>query len=384
MKGWLSRLLGGSTCRRAGQRRSYRPQLEALEPREVASATSWFDSYHPAEVSACGQERRADHVAFAINDHHRLIETDGKAAVDVGKGVDYGYADDICAGRDFYGNAQCLVRGAANHIDLFNQHDGWKDLKFENTFRTVWQISAGGNGSLFVLDTGGCVWMYDPSGRLSGKPPEAHLYWIAIRENVAEIQAAQNFFDAGLYVRDNSRQVWHGGTFFFIGRTPHLSWERLLLPSAHALSVDSSDVFIINDDHRVLHWDGGTFADPWSGKGWHYAGGLLFDAIDASRAVTQDATFLVYGHEVNTEHGHDCTPGVDSCHGLGSIGWDAFDARTGIWHWTGFGANDFSGASGTTTVFAQTGGASGYGVYCIDWFGDWHHLPRSHWICATP
>jgi hypothetical protein len=100
MKLSFSRFFCGSKGGSRAEGRSYRPQLETLERREVASATSWFDNYHAALVSATGQERRADHVAFAINDHHDLIATDGKAAVDVSKfsgDLKHGYAQDICA-----------------------------------------------------------------------------------------------------------------------------------------------------------------------------------------------------------------------------------------------------------------------------------------------
>jgi hypothetical protein len=337
MKEWFSRFFSGSKCAPSARRRCCRPELETLEQRELPSATSWFDSYHHALVSAPGQERRLDQIAFAVGSDHNLVETLAGFAFHPGTyagAVDHGFASDISAGRDFHGYAQCLVHGNGDNLSLYNAHTGrWQDLHFhDKTGADVWQISAGESGTIFVLDTRHCVW-----GESGG-------HWSNLRGGVLEIQASRGFFDQGLFIRDVDRNVWHS-TFSYISHGHHFyGWEELRLPCthAHALSVNANNtVFTIDDDQHVLEWHWkDTLGHGLKGY-WEQLGDLQARAIDAvTDAAHRD---MVYAREIDAQPG-DCTPGVDNCGGL-ARGWSAYQAGSG-WQDTGVYQEDFSAASG--------------------------------------
>jgi hypothetical protein len=374
MTSWFSGRLRHRNNQSSFQRRSCRLQLETLETREVASATSWFDSYHPALVSAPGQERRADGVAFAIGNYHTLLETTGAGAgpaLEVGTrtgAVDFGYAQDISAGRDFYGFAQCLVHGKDNNVLLYSARTTrWTDLHFYDTTHTdVAQISAGENGTIFVLDTRNCVWEFSGG------------HWTDIRSGVREIQAGRNFFDGGVFIRDIGLRVWHSDV---VAGTTYV-WEELALPysHAHALSVDANNhVFILDDDKHILEWH-------WKDGMGHDLRGY-WEKLDDSQAIAIDAC----ADRVKGVRLYAAVPDTGDWEGNGLF--DFPSQGTGVsarwwaitgagWKDTGIVTDQFSGAGGTTTVYAglyEPGSlVSDWYVESIDWAG--HH---KHYACPT-
>jgi hypothetical protein len=362
-----------------------------LERREVASATSWVDHYHEALVSAPGQERRADGVAFAIDSWHNLVESRGMGLLAIDRSaepgaVDHGYADDISAGRDALGNPQCLVHGRGNNLSLWNSVTGWHDLHFDRAelFATVAQISAGEDGSLFVLDKGHTAWQYHGDG------------WIRLRNDVLEIQATRNISDAaGLYIRDRDLHVWHlGHTYYSYG------WEELGTGSAfhaHALSVNALDnVFIINEAKQVCELRRGPL--DWAKVWTVLPGGFHAEAIDActirDNGVLYDQLYALLDDVVPPSNDHNCGSwGIDDCGGTGTAPeWCAFNSRpwlsgswwlTGIYVGTSSDGFDFSGASGTTTVYVASRdpyslSPTDWDIVSIDWLA--HH---ARWVCAT-
>jgi hypothetical protein len=386
MYSWFSSLFSGSMGHPASHRRFYRPEPEALERRDVASATSWFDHYHYAHVSACGQERRGDGEAFAIDWRHDLVENRlGVLPVDVSKepgAVDHGYADDISAGRDALGNPQCLVHGRGNNLSLWNSATGWHDLHFDRAelFATVSQISAGEDGSLFVLDRAHTAWEYYGGG------------WIRLRNNVLEIQATRSMSDTrGLYIRDCNLQVWHlGHTYYSFG------WQELgtgRAYHAHALSVNALDnVFIINDAKQVCELRRETL--DWAKAFTALPGGFHAEAIDActirDQGALYDQVYALLDDVVPPPNDNNCHSfGIDDCGGTGtSAEWCAFNSRpwlSGSWWLTGIYSDsyDFSGASGTTTVYVAAYdpyslSPTDWSILSIDWLA---HYGR--WVCAT-
>src|SRR5262249_22066668 len=159
------------------------------------------------------------------------------------------------------GYAQCLVHGMGDHVLLYQARTAsWTDLGYEGAMSvgrplpsgrlvfagSVSQISAGENGSIFVLDTNHVAW------RDNGQ------VWMPLQDQVREIQAPRNFFDAGLYIRAEDLHVLHETSS---------GWELLGPPpdvEAHALSVNANgNVFILDQHGSVLEYVHGAKSPYW-------------------------------------------------------------------------------------------------------------------------
>jgi hypothetical protein len=334
---WLQRSFSSSAKR---PRPAFRPRFDCLEEREVPNATSWADGYHRAIISAI-QSPADYHVAFAIDETHHLTEFYGassKAYPGAAKGaIDGGFASDIDTGLDFAGNAQVLVHGMGNRLGLYNVVSGWTDITFKSRYGDkVWQISAGNNGELYMLDTAHLVWKFESStdfGSTGG--------WRLLGVTVSEIQASRNRFDSGFYARMDSGSIVHfdSSVWTVLGTNLH----------AKALSVNANNsVFIIaGADGAVYKYISINLS------GWSDTTGRGVQAINACTGLNNED--LVYAFVGPSAPGD--IHGYVSVHEFNRLGLGPDPTVAGTvwtftwasgWHDLGIYSDEFSGVSGST------------------------------------
>ena len=118
---------------------AFRPQLEALEERQLLSTMSAIN------CNSGGVEHQVVYTIGKNNDV--LLSVDGRSPVSLG-----GYAKQISAGLDATGHPEVFAIGSDNAV-YENRGHGWVDLG-----GNVKQISAGLGNTVYAIGSGNAVY----------------------------------------------------------------------------------------------------------------------------------------------------------------------------------------------------------------------------------